>query len=283
MHTQTNRTISKKHWIAFALIAIAGVIAFFALAPTTKASANNFWDVAKENNTQNIDHKSWQQLLDRYLVSDHPSKVNRFDYESVNDEDKALLNNYLTKLQSINPRDHNRDVQMAYWINLYNALTVQTILEEYPVESITTISEDFVAFGPWDDYAATIEGQELTLNDIEHRILRPLWNDSRIHYAINCASIGCPNLSDKAFTADNLESQLESAASAYVNHERGVRFEDGELIVSSIYHWYKEDFGNSDETLVEHLKQYANPELKAELTAYEGGIDHEYDWNLNEL
>lgn len=268
--------------IGLLIIALAGA-AFLALKPSTQAQADSTWDAADDSNTTIIDHQAWQTILDRYLASDHPSGVNRFDYASVSDADKALLNNYLDQLQALDPRQFARDVQMAYWINLYNALTIQVVLDAYPVESITGISEDFVSFGPWDDVAAEVAGQALTLNDIEHRILRPIWQDNRIHYAVNCASIGCPNLSGTAFTAANLEQQLEAAAHAYVNHERGVQFDDGDLLVSSIYHWYKVDFGNTDESLIEHLKIYANNDLKQQLEQYDGPIDHAYDWNLNEL
>ena len=90
------------------------------------------------------------------------------------------------------------------------------------------------------------QGAEVSLNDIEHRILRPIWKDARIHYAVNCAAVGCPNLRRTAFTGDNAESLLELAARDYVNNPRGARFDDGGgLVVSSLYSWYREDFGGS--------------------------------------
>lgn len=275
--------MGNKSWLALTVLVVVGVAILMLLQPASKPVANSFWDASVASNTKGIDHSNWQQLLNRYLVSDHVSGVNRFDYQSVNAVDKQLLDNYLQTLQQLDPREYNRDSQQAYWINLYNALTVRVILDNYPVDSITGISEDFVSFGPWDDHAATIQGQELSLNDIEHGILRPLWNDNRIHYAVNCASIGCPNLSAQAFTAANREELLEQASRAYVNHDRGVRFENGELIVSSIYHWYRVDFGNSDASLLQHLQQYAETPLQIQLENYQGDIDHGYDWNLNDL
>ena len=108
------------------------------------------------------------------------------------------------------------------------------ILEHYPVESITKISFSFFSFGPWDEELLTIEGEELSLNDIEHRILRPIWQDPIIHYALNCASMGCPNLQPLAFTAKNTDSLLETGASEYINHPRGAKKEDKKLWLSKI-------------------------------------------------
>ncbi len=273
---------SKTLWlIVISTITIA--LLFLWLKPQNTAVANSFWDNSNTSNTATINHSDWQQILDRYLISNHPSGINRFDYEAVSDEDRLLLETYLDKMQQLDPRDYNPDVQMAYWINLYNALTIEVVLNEYPVESITTISDNLVSFGPWDDQVATVQGQPLSLNDIEHRILRPIWNDNRIHYAVNCASIGCPNLSAQAFTSTNLDAQLETAAVAYVNHPRGVLLKDGELQVSSIYHWYKVDFGDTDASLLKHLQHYAKPSLRQQLESYQGEINHDYDWQLNNI
>jgi Protein of unknown function, DUF547 len=128
---------------------------------------------------------------------------------------------------------------------------------------------------------AYIEGEQLSLDDIEHRILRPIWKDNRVHYAVNCASLGCPNLQPAAYTRDNTESLLEKGAREYVNHPRGVAIKNGKLVVSSIYVWFQEDFGGSTEGLMEHWKMYANEPLADALRTYSGGVSHEYDWRLN--
>ena len=166
----------------------------------------------------------------------------------------AKLASYLASLQSLDPRDYSRAEQKAYWINFYNALTVQVVADAYPVKSIKDISESLLGKlgrifgGPWDDVHAKVAGLDLTLNNIEHGILRPIWRDNRIHYAVNCASYGCPNLSPTAFTADNTEELLEAGARAYVNHPRGVEFIDDDfIIISSIYKWYVADFGGERE------------------------------------
>jgi len=118
-------------------------------------------------------------------------------------------------------------------------------------------------------------------NDIEHGIMRPIWNDPRIHYAVNCASIGCPNLMMQPFNAQNLAGMLDQAARNYVNHPRGAAVEGGRLIVSSIYDWYAVDFGNNDAGVIAHLRQYATGPLAASLASVSSISSDRYDWNLN--
>tara|TARA_R110002111_G_scaffold67104_6_gene109132 strand:- start:62 stop:907 length:846 start_codon:yes stop_codon:yes gene_type:complete len=240
-----------------------------------------FWSGSNEKNTTIVDHTSWQELLDTYLDSKHASGINRFNYAAVNEKDQKVLNNYIKQLQAINPRELNRVEQKAFWINLYNALTVELIVKNYPIKSITKLGKSIFAFGPWDDILITIEGQELTLNNIEHGILRPFFNDNRIHYAVNCASMSCPNLSAIAYTSDNTDQLLEQGARQYVNHSRGVSFQNKKLKVSSIYHWYKDDFGGNNKSLIGHLSHYAEPDLAKRLKNYQGNVEHDYDWKLN--
>ncbi len=249
------------------------------------AKAEVDWQVSDENNTALIDHKAWQNILGDYLLVAEDNGVNLFAYGKVSNEGKKQLQNYLKKMQGIDPREFNKQEQKAYWINLYNALTVQLILDNYPVKSITKLGESIFSFGPWGDDAAQVNGIILSLNDIEHKILRPIYKDPLIHYAVNCASYSCPNLAAKAFTSHNINEQLTKGARDYVNHPRAVKFDDGDLVVSSIYHWYKEDFGGNDRSLVEHLKKYAKPELKGKLIGFSkngGDLDHDYNWQLNE-
>jgi hypothetical protein len=178
---------------------------------------------------------------------------------------------------------YNGAEQKAYWINLYNALTVEVILSHYPVKSIRNIgiSPGLFSRGPWDAKLATIEREKLSLNDIEHRILRPIWKDARVHYAVNCASLGCPNLQRMAYTGENTESLLEKGAGEYINHPRGLAIKNGKLQVSSIYDWFKDDFGAGRDRLLEHWLKYADGDLAGALKSYEGSLAYGYDWSLN--
>ena len=243
------------------------------------------WDASDETNAATVDHGLWQALLTGYVVV-HPSGVNRFDYGGLkaHPEDLASLDGYLEALQAVDPRTLNRAEQKAYWINFYNALTVKVVTDAYPVDSIREIHESWIPnVGPWGDVHARVAGQELTLDDIEHGILRPIWQDPRIHYAVNCASIGCPNLATDAYTAGNMEALLDAGARDYVNHPRGVDFVDDDyLVLSSIYDWWVLDFGDSEQGVFAHLVAYAEPELAARLRDFDGAIDYEYDWDLNQ-
>jgi hypothetical protein len=272
----------KKNMPSHPLLALLTMFLLVIITVPGFATNTKTWNKSDNNNPNSINHKQWQMTLDRYLITNHPSGVNRFRYSDVTVADKKVLKKYLSELQKIDPRSYKRAEQMAYWINLYNALTVDLILDGYPVKSIKKLGKALFSFGPWDDEVAKIAGQDLSLNDIEHKILRPIWQDPRIHYAVNCASYGCPNLAAKAFTAINTDTLLNQGANDYINHNRGVHFDNGKLIVSSIYHWYAEDFGDSDKMLIKHLQKYAKPKLKQQLDTYQGAIDHEYDWSLNE-
>lgn len=244
-----------------------------------------YWDSSDEQNAASVSHRVWQSLLDTYLEQ-HPSGVNRFDYASLksNVAGMANLNAYLDFLQSIDPREYARAEQKAYWINFYNALTVKVVVDAYPVDSIKEIHESWIPrSGPWSDVHAHVAGQDLTLDNIEHGILRPIWKDARIHYAVNCASIGCPNLATNVYTAKNIESLLDSGARAYVNHPRGVDIVDEDfMVLSSIYDWWVLDFGGSEEGVIEHLFKYADANLAAQLREFSGAIEYEYDWDLNQ-
>ncbi|RTE67444.1 DUF547 domain-containing protein [Amphritea opalescens] len=250
------------------------------------------WDHWVQNDPQSaavITHSEWDHFLSTYVVVNDDSDtalrgINTLNYAQVTPTDKQALKSYIAKLTALPISEYNRDQQRAYWINLYNALTIDVVLDHYPVKSIMDIKlSGFFTRGPWEEKLVTIEQQPVSLNDIEHRILRPIWNDPRTHYAVNCASLGCPNLSTQAYTAENMEQQLEQAASAFINHPRGANVSNGKLIVSSIYNWFKEDFGDSDTQIIQHLKQYANAPLKQQLATIQQISDDQYDWQLNEI
>jgi Protein of unknown function, DUF547 len=242
------------------------------------------WQKHDPANNQRIDHSLWDKFLTKNLLASHPSGISRVRYASVAPEDRKSLKDYLNKLQSLPISSYNRAEQKAYWINLYNALTVDLVLSRFPVESIRdiNISPGLFTRGPWGAKLLVIEGEKLSLDDIEHRILRPIWKDNRVHYAVNCASLGCPNLQATAYTSDNTEALLEKGAREYVNHPRGVVIKNGKLYVSSIYVWFQEDFGGSAEGLMEHWARYANQKLADALQNYSGGLEHDYDWRLND-
>ncbi len=241
------------------------------------------WSGHDPQSRKTVDHGRWQDFLTRYVM---PSRdgINRVAYGAVRPGDRDALKAYLGDMAMVKPTMLARDEQFAYWVNLYNALTVDVILDHYPVDSIRDIdiSPGLFANGPWGRELLEVEGRAVTLDDIEHRILRPVWQEPRIHYAVNCAALGCPNLSTTAFTAANTESLLAEGAAAYVNHDRGHRIQNGLLRVSSIYNWFEEDFGGSDAGVIAHLKQHARAPRREALASKTKVASHFYDWSLND-
>lgn len=231
----------------------------------------------------------YDALLGRY-VSANADGVNRVDYARwhANKDDRAALDAYVGELAARRPSTMKRGDALAYWGNLYNALTLKVILDHYPVPSIRDIKSrgnwfDLKSYsGPWREQRVTVEGKQLSLDNIEHDVMRPTFKDPRVHYVVNCASFGCPNLMNRAWRAATLETDLDAAARAFINHPRGVTvLPSGELKVSSIYKWFSADFGGDDAGVLAHFKTYAGPALAARLTGAVKIADDGYDWSLN--
>ncbi|MEM6354117.1 MAG: DUF547 domain-containing protein [Pseudomonadota bacterium] len=241
------------------------------------------WTEHDASSTVVVDHSSWDRLTRQHL-SRGGNGVALLDYAGFDAADRRLLADYIAALEGMPVSQLNRAEQYAYWLNLYNAATVAVVLEHYPVRSIRDIdiSPGFFADGPWGAALLSVEGEELSLDDIEHRILRPIWQDPRIHYGVNCASIGCPDLRAGAYTGANVDSALDEAARVYVNHPRGATVSGGRLVVSSIYDWFEDDFGGDDSGVIVHLKRFAEPALAAQLNGISRVSDDEYDWRLND-
>lgn len=268
---------------AAALVLVAGLAGFSLeslFAPKSELWPR--WQAHDAASTQAVDHGAWDTLLKAYVKPD-PRGLNRFDYEHVSSADRGALRGYIESLGNVPVSKLNRSEQYAYWINLYNALTIDVVLTHMPVNSIRDIdiSPGLFASGPWAKKLIAVEGVEVSLNDIEHRILRPIWNDPRVHYGVNCASVGCPNLLTEAYTGAAIDEMLDAAARTYVNSPRGARIDENGLTVSSIYVWFKDDFGGTDQGVIDHLKRYAKPDLRAALDGRSSIDAHVYDWALN--
>ena len=242
------------------------------------------WQASDPASTVQIDHQSFDELLAEFASID-PGGVVRVDYRALQVSGGERLRDYLEALQSSPVSGLSRGEQMAFWINLYNAATLMVVAEHYPVQSIRDIdiSPGLFSSGPWGKQVVQVEDEAMSLNDIEHRILRPVFKDPRIHYAVNCASVGCPNLGLKAYRGATIEADLEEAARLYVNHARGVSINGGQVSVSRIYDWFIEDFGGSEEGVLAHLRRYAELGLKDRLAAIGALHDTHYDWSLNDI
>ena len=211
-----------------------------------------------------LDHSVWNNLLQK-----HVSKNGMVDYKGFK-SDRAKLDNYLKMLSSQEPtKDWSNNELLAYYINLYNAYTVDLILRNYPVKSIKDISS------PWTKEFIKVGDTEISLGGIENSILRKM-NEPRIHFAINCASISCPKLLNEAYTAAEIEEQLERVTREFINSDKN-EISENSAKLSSIFDWYKKDF-KVDGSVIDYINKYSETKIKPGASiSYK-----EYDWNLNE-
>ena len=208
--------------------------------------------------------KIWNQLLQKHVSFE--GKVNYAGF--INDKQK--LNTYLDYLKKNEP-DANADLnsKLAYWMNAYNAFTVKLIIDHLPLESIKDIKD------PWGQRFFQIGSKWYNLNEIEHKILRKM-NEPRIHFGINCASISCPKLLNKAFTPSNVQNELEILTASFINDATKNTISSNQVIISKIFDWFAKDF-KKNESILHFLNRYAQNQI-----ATGAKIKYkEYNWNLN--
>lgn len=193
--------------------------------------------------------------------------------------DPGDLDAYVAELAKESPdnapgRFPTKDHELAYWINAYNALTLKGVIGYYPIKSVRDAKS---LYGFFLRDAHRVGGKKMTLNTLEHKIIRRRFKEPRIHFAVNCASIGCPRLERRAFRAETLDADLERLTREFVESEKHVRAEGNTLWVSKILDWYGKDFGD----VAAYLTRYASPE-KATAMKNKKIRFIEYDWSLNE-
>lgn len=245
------------------------------------------WAAYQPNSTIHVNHEAWGHFLGAYRRVT-PEGAVQVAYRDVTPDDRRALNRYIDALGETPVSTLDRQEQFAYWVNLYNALTVKLILDHYPVESIREIEfgrsfvpSFLVGDGPWGQELITVEGVPLSLDNIEQRIIRPLFHEPRAHYVLNRAAVGSPGLMAEPVDAARLEDQLDTAARTFINSPRAVTVDGNRAGVSSIYTWFREDFGGSEDAVLVHLRNFASPELRAQLDRASRVRDQGFDWGLN--
>ena len=227
-----------------------------------------------EGSSAPVKHELWDSLLKKHV------NVDGFvDYKGIR-KDSVKLNEYLALLASAHPnKNWSRNEQMAYWINAYNAYTVQLVASHYPVESIKDIRRGVPFINSvWDIQFIEIEGKEYDLNNLEHGILRSQFKDARIHFAINCASFSCPKLRTEAYVAEKLEEQLEDAATQFINDPDRNIITSEQAEISSIFSWFRSDFKRDAGSVRAYINQYAETPLSKE-----GALKYmPYNWSIND-
>lgn len=252
--------------------------------------------------TENFSHDPFNSFLQKYV-----NDKGLVDYQGIKNDGK-LLDEYLTMIRNLDPdkfEKWSRKEKMAFWINAYNAITIKGIVMNYPIEYGSVISrarfpknsirqiDDF-----WDKIFIQVMGKDISLNEIEHEILRKKYKDPRIHFVLVCAAIGCPILEDSAFYGKNLDQRLENAARAFINNPDKVRLDrdNNTLYLSSIFDWYKKDFKSSEnkpqslenypgdlQGVIEFVTSYLPEDDKNYILKNNPGIEFlDYDWTLND-
>ncbi len=229
-----------------------------------------------------VNHAAFDAILGTYVKRDAKA-YNTIDYRGLKARAQGTLKSYVGALQAAQPSTLSANDAHAYWINLYNAATLVVVTDHYPVTSIKKINlggGGLFGSGPWSRQLLTVEGVPLSLDDIEHRIVRPIFSDPMSHYGLNCASYSCPNLLWSAYTGRNIDGLLAQNARDYVNHARGVSVKSGRITSSKIYSWYAADFGGKSK-LKRHWSGFAKPRHNAAISTASLGR-FVYDWSLND-
>lgn len=233
-------------------------------------------DVSREKSQNPPSHQPWDQLLRKHVkengMVDYPGFI----------ADKKDLQRYLDNLNAHAPdkNEWTQEEQLAYWINAYNAFTIKLIIDNYPVESIRDLGPSLSIPGirtVWHTKFFKIGGKATSLDEIEHDILRKEFNEPRIHFAINCASVSCPPLRKGAFLPDKIEEQLHEQAVIFINDSTRNRISKESVEVSKIFSWFKSDFTKNG-SMRDFLNSYSKVKINKE-----ADINYmNYNWNLNE-
>jgi len=230
-------------------------------------------------------HKLFGDVLKKYVIN------GLVDYKNLKNDNQ--LDKYLTQLSNTNPDKLSHNEKLAFWINAYNAFTLQVIVDNYPVESITELHTGGKIIGyllgktVWDKEFITINNKKYSLNDIEHKILRKM-NEPRIHFTIVCASISCPELLNEAYEADKIVKQLEGQTRKFMTDKSRNHFDvkNRKAYLSKIFDWFNEDFGKSEENVLKFVSQFIPEDISNDIKSNfpKWNVSYkDYNWNLNEL
>ncbi len=258
---------------------LTSVALLVACGPAAAESPSSSKDSMTKDTMSSTATQAYADVLAK-RITPGPDGITLFDYAGVaGTADHRAIEAFITEQTALSPSTFSEPEALAYWANLYNAVTLDVVLDEYPIKSI----REFGAFntGPWDRKLITVEGAEMSLNDIEHGTMREKYPTPYIHYMVNCASIGCPNLMDRLWDADTLDADKKAAARAYINSDRGLRVDGKTISISKIFKWYGDDFGTKDEMRA-HFKTYATGERLDLLNRDARFKGSHYDWALNQ-
>lgn len=219
-------------------------------------------------------HEKWDQLTKKYVTDDGFVNYKGFT------KDSTKLNSYLNDLSNNHPNDKwTSGEKKAFWINAYNAFTIQLIIRNYPVKSIQDLGGSIYRVNTtWDIKFIKICDQTYDLNNIEHNILRKEWDDARVHAVVNCASVSCPALRKGAFTGDKVEEQMDEQMKSFINDKTKNTITEDKAEVSSLFKWFSGDFKNNAPSVIAYINKYSKVKIKPGTEL----VYKDYDWSLNE-
>lgn len=272
--------MTRKAWMR-SLLYVLGLVFLLDLseaAAGTKRYVGRTVPADQRVSIDQVDHAIWDALLKQYVDAQ-----GRVDYRSWK-ESQAALDQYLGILSRADLRVRaDRRSQLAFWINAYNAVTVKGILQEYPTSSIRNHTARLYGYNIWHDLLLIVGGSQISLNDIEHEVLRKS-GEPRIHFAIVCASHSCPPLRREAYTREKLEEQLNTNAAEFFANPENFRYESGTFHMSSVIKWFDEDFGDDQAARLRYLASFLPDGVSRRAAASgTGRISYlSYDWSLND-
>jgi len=263
-------------------VALVTAAVSFAMPRSTNADqyAGKQWPAAQLVSIDRVNHQPFDSLLKKYVDADGMVNYKAWHASTA---DRAILKNYLEMLSCADATvPATREAKLAFWINTYNALTIEGILRVYPTTSIRKHTAKFLGYNIWKKLHLQIGNQKVTLHQVEHEILR-LMGEPRVHFAIVCASIGCPRLLNEAYVPNRLEEQLQINTFDFFSRSQNLKVDgQGNLHLSKILEWFGSDFGASSQAQIQALQPYFPQPAQALVAGGQYSIKYqEYDWNLN--
>jgi len=244
-------------------------------APIAVVSVPNVWGRHTADAAIGVNHEPWTNFLQGTTTEDRG--VTRVAFSALDGRPRMLLDAYIEWLTMLKPSEWTRDEQLAYWLNLHNALTVRAIADAGGRGTVDRVRQlPVAAGGPFAERTFTVEGEALSIDAIVHEVLRPNFADTPFHYGLFTGARGAPKLRRTAYNGVSVRVELDEQARAFVN-THGVRVSRRELRLSSLYDWYAEDFGGTEDAILRHVVAYANDRLKAGLEGRMAIDGYRYD------
>lgn len=283
---QTNLTMHKRIFVRNLIIAFLGIFTFVHCSQEHRYEGSTEAGISLKSRSSTtpdfskmeidpVNHSGWDILLKDYV-----NDLGLVNYKGFI-ADSTKLNEYLTLLSANapDPKTWSESAQLAYWINAYNAFTIQLVIRNYPVNSIKDIAEKIPLINtPWDIKFIRIGENDYDLNNIEHGIIRKQFNEERIHFALVCAAVSCPHLRKEAYTAAKLNDQLYDQAKTFFNDKTINKISENKAVISPILKWYSSDFRDKAKDLRAYINKYSEVEIDPGVKITYA----DYDWTLNE-